>query len=70
MMEHPAEPSQYRGSGEVAQATLHALFDANPKRCYMVVPNQEEAGWAILFAKKKPPHFKGGFSLRFVVRFT
>ncbi len=32
---------------EVAQAAEHALFDANPKRRYLVVPNQEEAGWTI-----------------------
>lgn len=32
---------------EVAEAAQHALFDANPKRRYLVVPNQEEAGWTI-----------------------
>jgi NAD(P)-dependent dehydrogenase (short-subunit alcohol dehydrogenase family) len=32
---------------EVAQAAQHALFDPNPKRRYLVVPNQEEAGWTI-----------------------
>jgi len=32
---------------EVAEAAEHALFDANPKRRYLVVPNQEEAGWTI-----------------------
>ena len=32
---------------DVAQAAEHALFDANPKRRYLVVPNQEEAGWTI-----------------------
>ncbi len=32
---------------EVAQAAEHALFDPNPKRRYLVVPNQEEAGWTI-----------------------
>jgi len=57
MMEHPAEPSQYRRSGEVAQATLHALYDANPKRRYMVVPNQEEAGWPIFICKEKAAPF-------------
>jgi len=32
---------------EVAQAALHAMFDKNPKRRYLVVPNQEQAGWTI-----------------------
>jgi len=32
---------------EVAQAALHAMFDENPKRRYLVVPNQEQAGWTI-----------------------
>ena len=38
------------GSGdpqEVARAALHAMFDENPKRRYLVVPNQEQAGWTI-----------------------
>ena len=47
MMERPSDRTQYKDPDEVAQATLHALFDANPKRRYMVVPNQEEAGWTI-----------------------
>jgi len=32
---------------EVAQAALHAMFAENPKRRYLVVPNQEQAGWTI-----------------------
>ncbi len=32
---------------EVAEAALHAMFDENPKRRYLVVPNQEQAGWTI-----------------------
>jgi NAD(P)-dependent dehydrogenase (short-subunit alcohol dehydrogenase family) len=32
---------------EVAQAALHAMFDENPKRRYLVVPNQEQASWTI-----------------------
>lgn len=32
---------------EVANAALHAMFDPNPKRRYLVVPNQEQAGWTI-----------------------
>jgi len=38
------------GSGdpqEVARAALHAMFDENPKRRYLVVPNQEQAEWTI-----------------------
>ena len=31
----------------VADATLHALFSSNPKRRYLVVPNEGEAGWTI-----------------------
>ena len=32
---------------EVANAALHAMFAPNPKRRYLVVPNQEQAGWTI-----------------------
>lgn len=32
---------------QVANAALHAMFDPNPKRRYLVVPNQEQAGWTI-----------------------
>lgn len=32
---------------EVAEAAWHAMFDENPKRRYLVVPNQEQAGWTI-----------------------
>jgi len=32
---------------EVAEAVMHALFDANPKPRYLVVPNQEQAEWTI-----------------------
>jgi NAD(P)-dependent dehydrogenase (short-subunit alcohol dehydrogenase family) len=32
---------------EVAQAAQKALFDENPKRRYLVVPNQEQADWTI-----------------------
>ena len=30
-------------TAEVAEAALHALFDENPKRRYMVVPNERQA---------------------------
>lgn len=32
---------------EVANAALHAMFAPKPKRRYLVVPNQEQAGWTI-----------------------
>jgi NAD(P)-dependent dehydrogenase (short-subunit alcohol dehydrogenase family) len=35
--------SRYKEPDEVADAVVHALFDANPKRRYMVVPSQREA---------------------------
>ena len=38
---------QYKEPDEVAEAALHALFDPSPKRRYLVVPNQEVAGWTI-----------------------
>ncbi len=38
-----ADRSQYKPPDEVADAVEHALFEPNPKRRYMVVPNQEEA---------------------------
>jgi len=43
MFSGPADRSQYKEPDEVAEAVLHALFDENPKRRYMVVPNQWEA---------------------------
>jgi NAD(P)-dependent dehydrogenase (short-subunit alcohol dehydrogenase family) len=39
--------SAYKNPDAVADATLHALFNDNPKRRYMVVPNAEEAGWTV-----------------------
>ena len=39
--------SKYKEPDEVAAAVEHALFDATPKRRYMVVPNQQEAEWTI-----------------------
>jgi len=32
---------------EVSKAVMHALFDANPKPRYLVVPNEEQAQWTI-----------------------
>ncbi len=47
MQERMTDRGQYKEPDEVAAATLHALFDPTPKRRYMVVPNQQEAGWTV-----------------------
>jgi NAD(P)-dependent dehydrogenase (short-subunit alcohol dehydrogenase family) len=39
----PGDRSQYKEPDEVSAAFMRALFDDNPKRRYMVVPNQREA---------------------------
>ncbi len=39
--------SQYKEPDEVADAVANALFEPNPKRRYLVVPNQGEAAWTI-----------------------
>ena len=38
-----SDRSQYKDPDEVADAAMHALFDDNPLRRYMVVPNENEA---------------------------
>jgi NAD(P)-dependent dehydrogenase (short-subunit alcohol dehydrogenase family) len=38
-----ADRSRFKESDEVAEAVMHALFDVNPKRRYMVVPDEREA---------------------------
>ena len=43
----PDDRAQFKEPDEVAEAVLHALFDENPKRRYMVVPNQGEAEYTI-----------------------
>ena len=43
----PWDRSIYKGPEEVAEAALAALFDEKPLRRYMVVPNEQEAGWTI-----------------------
>lgn len=43
----PADRSQFKPPTEVSNAVIHALFDDNPKRRYMVVPNQREAEMTI-----------------------
>ena len=37
----------YKEPDEVSEAFMHALFDDNPLRRYMVVPNAEEQEWTI-----------------------
>jgi NAD(P)-dependent dehydrogenase (short-subunit alcohol dehydrogenase family) len=46
-VDYLADRSKYKEPDEVAAAAMHALFDDNPKRRYLVVPNQEEADWTI-----------------------
>jgi NAD(P)-dependent dehydrogenase (short-subunit alcohol dehydrogenase family) len=43
LIAQPADRTQYKEPDDVAAAFLHALADAQPKRRYMVVPNQREA---------------------------
>ena len=37
----------YKEPDEVSAAIMQALFDESPKPNYLVVPNEEEAGWTI-----------------------
>ena len=46
-MSQSADRSHYKDPGEVADAAMHAMFDDNPVRRYMVVPREEEASWTI-----------------------
>ena len=43
----PWDRSIYKSPEEVAEAALHAMSSDTPVRRYMVVPNEEEAGWTI-----------------------
>ena len=43
LLERPADRSIYKNPDEVSAALMHAMFDENPKRRYMVVPNVREA---------------------------
>ena len=43
LLGRPADRSIYKEPDEVSAALMHAMFDANPKRRYMVVPNEREA---------------------------
>ncbi len=46
-LESTGDRSEHKNPDAVADATLHALFNDNPKRRYMVVPNAGEANWTI-----------------------
>ncbi len=43
MLDRVGSGEQQKDPAEVAEAVHHALFDANPKMRYMVVPNQRQA---------------------------
>ena len=43
LLERPADRSIYKEPDEVSAALMHAMFDDNPKRRYMVVPNERGA---------------------------
>ena len=47
ILDLPVNRSQYKEPDEVAEAAMHALFNEDPKRRYMVVPNRGEAAWTI-----------------------
>lgn len=42
-LQDPETVKQFKEPDEVADAALHAISDANPKRRYMVVPNERQA---------------------------
>ncbi len=42
-LDSPGDRTRFKDPDEVSAAFMHALFDDNPKRRYMVVPNQREA---------------------------
>ena len=46
-LNQPWDCSVYKSPEEVADAALHAMGNDKPLRRYMVVPNEEEAGWTI-----------------------
>lgn len=46
-IEYLADRSMYKEPDDVTAAIMHALFDEAPKANYLVVPNEEEAGWTI-----------------------
>jgi NAD(P)-dependent dehydrogenase (short-subunit alcohol dehydrogenase family) len=46
-VEYLSDRSMYKEPDEVTAAIMQALFDESPKPNYLVVPNEEEAGWTI-----------------------
>ena len=46
-VDYLADRSDFEEPDAVAAAAMHALFDENPKRRYLVVPDQKEADWTI-----------------------
>jgi NAD(P)-dependent dehydrogenase (short-subunit alcohol dehydrogenase family) len=46
-IEYLSDRSMYKEPDEVAAAVMHALFADAPKPNYLVVPNENEAGWTI-----------------------
>jgi NAD(P)-dependent dehydrogenase (short-subunit alcohol dehydrogenase family) len=46
-IEYLSDRSMYKEPDEVSAAIMRALFDESPKPNYLVVPNEEEAGWTI-----------------------
>ncbi len=48
-----ADRPEAKDPDEVADAVLHALFDENPNRRYMVVPNERQAEFTIKTAMRK-----------------
>jgi NAD(P)-dependent dehydrogenase (short-subunit alcohol dehydrogenase family) len=47
LAEYTGDRSQFQEPDDVAAAAMHALFDENPQHRYMVVPNKDEAAWAV-----------------------
>jgi NAD(P)-dependent dehydrogenase (short-subunit alcohol dehydrogenase family) len=43
LLEYPSDRSGFKEPDEVSAAFIHFLFDDNPKRRYLVVPNESEA---------------------------
>ncbi|MEM8685491.1 MAG: hypothetical protein AAGF72_18910, partial [Pseudomonadota bacterium] len=46
-IDQPWDRSEYKPPHEVAEAAYRFFTDDQPLRRYMVVPNEEEAGWTI-----------------------
>jgi NAD(P)-dependent dehydrogenase (short-subunit alcohol dehydrogenase family) len=53
LLAQPADRAQFKEPDEPAAAFLHALRDPNPKRRYLVVPNQGEAEATLKAALKR-----------------